>query len=271
MNKSQVQLILKQLNIIPRRRFGQNFLIDKNIAKKIIHESKLSKNDEVLEIGPGLGALTELLVHRVKKLYAVEIEPQFCLYLRKRFSENDNLEIINKDILKSELPFHNKVVSNIPYSITGPLLEKIFFIENPPHGILTVEKKISDRIFYKNDYKNISRISISLNSFMEPISRFNLSRRSFYPAPKIDLTLIKINPRKNINPFLLENKSRKFYLKFIAGIMPYKNKNVANAIELFFKKEKEKISHVLQNNNIKNKKVFRLEIKDFIELAKLFY
>jgi len=277
MNKTKIQLTLKQLNLIPKKSLGQNFLIDKNVAKKIITESELTNDDIVLEIGPGLGALTRLLVNVVNKVYAIEIEPQFCHYLSETFSEYRNLEIINNDILKTDLPIHNKVVSNIPYSISGPIMEKIFFRENAPLGILTIEKALADRIFSKENYKKISRISITVNSFMEPVSKFNISRNCFYPTPKIDMTVVKLKPRKNLNPFLLENESKKFFLKFIAGVMPYKNKSIANALELFFKYKndysfkKEEILRILRSNNYENIKVFKLKIEEFINLSKLFY
>jgi len=270
MNKSNVQLILKQLKIRPKKRLGQNFLIDRNIGDKIIRESELSGDDIVLEIGPGLGILTELLVRNVKKVYAIEIESKFCAYLFEKLAEFDNIEIINADILKVELPFCNKVVSNIPYSITGPLLEKVFFKHNPPQGILTVEKNIAERIFFKEDYKNFSRITISLNTFMEPIEKFNISRTCFYPTPKIDLALIKIKPKKDLNPFLLDNDNKNFFLKFIAGIMPYKNKNIANALKLYLKNDKQEILKILSKNNFENKKIFNLTLEDLIRLSKLF-
>ena len=267
---NNVQLILKQLKIRPKKNLGQNFLIDKNIAKKIIIESELSVNDVILEIGPGLGVLTEFLVEKVNKIYAVEIESKFCTYLSEKFSEWDNFKIINGDILKIKLPKCDKVVSNIPYSITGPLLEKVFFKQNPPQGIITVEKNIAQRIFFKENYKNFSRITITLNSFMEPVSKFNISRNCFYPTPNVDLALIKIKPKDNINPFLLKNDNKNFFLKFVAGIMPYKNKNIANALKLYLGNDKEKILQILRKNNFKNNKIFSLKIEDFIELSKLF-
>ena len=275
MNKSDVQLILKQLNIKPKKHLGQNFLIDKNIRDKIISTAEISKNDIILEIGPGLGALTEKLIDYAKQVYAIEIEPHFYSYLKNKFSDIDNLKLINGDILNVEVPPHNKVVSNIPYSITGPILERIFFTSNPPHGILTIESKLAERIFFRGDYKKYSRLTISVNSFMEPIQRYSISRNSFYPTPGIDLSLIKINPKVIINPFLLENKNIQFYLKFIAGIMPYKNKNIVNALEIFFSKttslNKQEIIKILQENKFENKKVFTFKSPEFIELCKLFY
>ncbi len=224
-----------------------------------------------------MGALTVLLVHRVKKLYVVEIEPQFCLYLKKKFSESDNLEIINNDILKSELPFYNKVVSNIPYSITGPIFEKVFFNANPPQGILTIERKLADRILWKGNYKDFSRITVSVNSFLNPTEHYKISRNSFYPPPKIDLSLLKLLPKEKLNPFLMKSESQRFFLKFIAGIMPYKNKNIANAVKLYFKKEykvelsAQDILKKLQEYNFQNFKVSNLKLVDFPNLCRVFY
>jgi len=277
MNKREVELILKNLNIKPNKKLGQNFLTDKNITKKIISVSEVSQNDIILEIGPGLGIITQELVNLVKKIYAIEIDHRLYSYLNDKFSTYDNVEIIHGDILKVEIPNHNKVISNIPYTITGSILDKIFFRINSPVGILTIEKSIADRIFLSGDYKNFSRISINVNTFMKPVLKSSISRNSFYPIPKIALSLIKLIPRDKINPFFLEKEPIDFFLKFISGIMPYKNRNIANAIELFFKTQKdiqytkEDILLILQKNNYENKKVFNFEIDDYTEISKLFY
>ncbi len=277
MNSREIQLILQQLNIKPNKKLGQNFITDKNIIKKIISVSKTSRDDVILEIGPGLGSITQELVNLVKKIYAIEIDHQLYLYLNDKFSIYDNVEIIHGDILKIDVPNHNKVISNIPYTITGPILDKIFFKINSPIGILTIEKSIADRIFLSGDYKKFSRISISVNSFMKPVLKSNIPRNCFYPIPKIELSLIKLIPKSNINPFFLENKALDFFLKFIGGIMPYKNRNIANAIDLFFKTQKdiqyskEDILSILKKNNQENKKVFNYEIDEYTEICKLFY
>jgi len=277
MNKKDVQLILKELNIVPKKQLGQNFLFDKNTIDKIISEAEISKDDVILEIGPGLGALTEKIINKAKKVYAIEIEKRFCSYLKDKFLIYNNIEIIHGDILEIDLPHHNKVVSNIPYSITGPILEKVFFKENPPCGILTIEQNLADRIFFQGDYSNFSRITVNVNTFIIPIKKSKISQRCFYPAPNIDLCLIKLNPRLNIDPFLMEENSIKFFLNFIAGIMPYKNKNIVNAIELYFKNNKDldfkknDISHILKIGSYENNKLFNFKIHDFLEIAKIIY
>ncbi len=277
MNIKEVQLLLKQLKIQPRKFFGQNFLTDSNIVKKIISISELSKTDTILEIGPGLGAITVELVEIAKKIYAIEIDRRLCSYLEDKFSIYDNIEILHGDILKIQIPDHNKVVSNIPYKVTGPILDRIFFRINSPIGILIIEKSISDRIFISGDYKNFSRISINVNTFMEPTSQTNISRKSFYPVPKIALSLIKLIPKDQINSFFSERRALEFFLSFITGIMPYKNKNIVNAINLFLKTQKdiqytkEEVNSILHMNNYDNKKVFDFEIHEYIEICKLFY
>jgi 16S rRNA (adenine1518-N6/adenine1519-N6)-dimethyltransferase len=278
MNKRETQLILNELGIIPNKRLGQNFLFDKNIVKKIILESQISEDEVILEIGPGLGILTEELLKLSKKVYAYEIDSKLFQYLNEKFSQIENIEIFNEDILKANIPPRiDIIVSNIPYSITGPIFEKVFYKEKPPRGILVIENNIAERIFIQNKYKNFSRITVSFNAFMKPVKKYNISRFKFFPAPRIDLSLIIVKPRENINPFLLSDKNKSFFLKFIAGIMPYKNKNIVNAINLFLKNEKvinfpkPKILQYLKNKNINNDKVTKFKVDDLVNLSKLIF
>lgn len=273
MNKREVQFIFNQLNFTPKKRLGQSFLIDSHILHQIITEANLNKNDIVLEVGTGLGFLTSELVSYVKKVYSYELDPILFQYTAKKLSHIKNLELINRDILKSEFPYYNKVVSNIPYSISGPIIEKIFYNEYPPEGVLIIEKNIANRIFISGNYKDFSRISITFNAFMEPLKKINMSSHSFYPQPKIELTLIKVKPNVNLNSFLLKGENREFFLRFVAGIMPYKNKDLINALVLFFrniksdKLSKIEISKFLKELSIPNNKVFQFNVDDLINLC----
>jgi 16S rRNA (adenine1518-N6/adenine1519-N6)-dimethyltransferase len=277
MNYKEVKLALEQLYLKPKKHLGQNFIIDTNLLRKIITISDLQKNDKILEIGPGLGALTKQFLENVNRVYAIEIDPVLSKFLSDKFSSYKNIEIINGDILEIEIPKHNKVISNIPYTITGPILEKLFFKQNPSQAILTIEKKIAERIVHSGNYKDFSRITIGVNSFMKPVLKHPVSRNCFYPIPKIDLSLIKLIPREDLNSFLLEDASITFFLKFISGIMPYKNKNIVNALFLGFKADKtldlskEAILQIINERNYENKKVFNFQIGDLIELSRIFY
>jgi len=274
MNKRKTQLILKDLEVKPNKKLGQNFLVNTNIALKIISESNISEDDVILEIGSGLGALTEELVKLQNKIYSYEIDFKLFQYLTKKFPKNKNLMLYNEDILKANIPSHNIVISNIPYSITGAIIEKIFYNENPPRGVLLIEESIAERIFSKNEYKKFSRITVSFNAFMEPVKKYKISRFNFIPTPKIDLALIIVKPKDDIDQFLLADKERKFFLKFVAGIMPYKNKNVVNALNLFVKNEgfgnfsKNDIYNYINGTKNIDRKIAQLKVDEIVDLSK---
>ena len=274
MNKRNIQLILEDLNVKPNKKLGQNFLVNKNIALKVISESNISGNDVILEIESGLGALTEELAKLHNKIYSYEIDFKLFQYLTKKFPKNKNLMFYNEDILKADIPSHSLVISNIPYSITGAIIEKVFYNKNPPRGALIIEESIAERIFFKNEYKKFSRITVSFNAFMEPVKKYKISRFNFIPTPKIDMALIIVKPKDDIDQFLLTDKGRKFYLKFVAGVMPYKNKNIINALSLFVKNEdignfsKNDIYNFINGTKNLNRKIAQLKVDEIVLLSK---
>ncbi|MHA1472254.1 MAG: ribosomal RNA small subunit methyltransferase A [Promethearchaeota archaeon] len=263
MNKSEVLNILNQIGVRPNKNLGQNFLIDKNTASKMIIETQIKKNQSILEIGPGLGALTENLVKNPNQIYAYEIDTV--------------LHLFNEDILKAKIHSHDLVISNIPYTITGPIFEKVFYTSQPPRGALIIENSIAERLFNKNTYKNFSRITVTFNAFMKLVKKFKISRFNFFPVPRIELSLVIIEPRKPINQILKSNQGRAFFLKFVAGVMPFKNKNLVNAIKYFlkidkrFNHSKQNIEDFLNENQIKNDKLAKLDSDEIIELSRKVY
>jgi len=277
MNKSEVLLILRQLGIRPNKDLGQNFLINKKTVSKIILESNIKTTQSILEIGPGLGALTEDLIKKSNQIYAYEIDSVLFSYLSNKFSNYENLKLYNEDILEAKIPSPDIIISNIPYSITGPIFEKVFYNPQPPRGALIIENSIAERLFNRNNYKTFSRITVTFNAFMKPVRKFKISRFDFFPSPKIELALVIVEPRKVLNQILLSDDGRTFFLKFIAGIMPYKNKNMVNAIKYFlkndknFKYSKQHIEDFLRENHLKNAKVALFSVDEIVELSKKFY
>jgi len=273
MNRNETISILKKLEHSPKKQLGQNFIIDENVLKKMILSAELNSDDIVLEIGAGLGALTSQLSKHVDKVYAYEIDEILYQFLKKKFASSSNIKLFNENILNADIPPHNKVVSNIPYSITGPILEKVFYKASPPTGILIIEKSLADRIFSKNNYKKFSRISVNFNTFMIPSERNPISPNTFYPSPKIELSLIKVLPKEDINPFLKSEKSRQFFLEFISGIMPYKNKNLSNAILSYINIKrvnllsKDQLKEFLASIHFNDRKVSKYKPNDFIILS----
>ncbi|MHA1467231.1 MAG: 16S rRNA (adenine(1518)-N(6)/adenine(1519)-N(6))-dimethyltransferase RsmA [Promethearchaeota archaeon] len=277
MNKSEVLYLLKQLGIRPNKDLGQNFLINKKTVSKIILESNIKITQSILEIGPGLGALTEDLVKKSNPIYAYEIDSVLFSYLSNKFSSYENLKLYNEDILKVKLPSTNIIISNIPYSITGPIFEKVFYNSQPPRGALIIENSIAERLFNRNNYKSFSRITVTFNAFMIPVKKFKISRFDFFPPPNIDLSLVIVEPRKAIDQLLLSDDGRTFFLKFVAGIMPYKNKNMVNALKYFLKNDKtfnhskQHIEDFLRENQLKNDKVALYSVDEIVELSRKFY
>lgn len=265
-------LILKKLHIIPKKRLGQNFLTDKNTANRLISEAKLFRNrDEVLEIGAGLGALTFLLVQNAKKVYAIEYDIKLYNFLKEYTSNIENLDLIYGNFLKIEIPFYNKVVSNIPYTMTGPIISKFFLMEEIPEVYIIIEESLAKRIVAKPNDKNYSRLSVSVNTFVKPTIIKEVPQHCFYPIPKIKLSMIKLIPHQNIDIFLKDKNNRKLYLDLLRGIFPYKNKNISKALYLYlriFKVGRNEIYNLLEGNQ-KEKKVRAFSKDDLIKIAKL--
>jgi len=277
MNLAETRLILNTIGVIPNKSLGQNFLIDRNILIKMINEAEISKEETVLEIGAGIGALTTELEKKAKKVYAYEIDGVLYQYLKDKFSISKNVKIINADVLKSNIPPHDKIVSNIPYTITGPILEKFFYKENCPVGIMIIENSLSQRILDPKIYKNFSRLGVTFNAFMDLTNKYRISRKCFYPIPSIDLALIKIKPKTTLNSFLNESKRRKFFIEFIAGITPYKNKTFSNSLKLYIKNtssltmSESDILNFLKSNSISDEKLFHIQIDELITACKLLF
>lgn len=265
-------LILKKLHIIPKKRLGQNFLTDKNTANRLISEAKLFRNhDEVLEIGAGLGALTFLLVQNAKKVYAIEYDIKLYNFLKEYTSNIENLDLIYGNFLKIEIPFYNKVVSNIPYTMTGPIISKFFLMEEIPEIYMIIEESLAKRIVAKPNDKNYSRLSVSVNTFVKPTIIKEVPPHCFYPVPKIKLSMIKLIPHQKIDKFFKDKNNRKLYLDLLRGIFPYKNKNISKALYLYlriFKVGRNEIYNLLEGNQ-KEKKVRAFSKDDLIKIAKL--
>jgi len=201
-----IKEILSKYSARPSKGLGQNFLIDKNVLKKIIGAADLNKNDVVLEVGPGIGTLTQELAKNAKKVIAVEKDKIMIKILGETLKDYKNIEIINGDILRilnfkfSILnqnlisQFSNyKVVSNIPYYLTSPLIRKFLESDNKPSEIiLMVQKEVAQRICSKPPDMSLLAVSVQFYADVKIISY--VSKNCFWPSPKVDSAIIKIIP-----------------------------------------------------------------------------
>jgi len=190
--------ILKKYKIRPLKRLGQNFLLNREVLRKIIQAAEFSPKDIVLEVGPGLGVLTIELAKRVKKVIAIEKDRRMCEILKKVLKNYKNVEIINKDILDvgystSHIETY-KLVANLPYYITSPVIRKFLEAKNKPKlMILMVQKEVAQRICAQPP--KMSLLSIAVQFYAKPEIISYVSKNSFYPQPKVDSAIIKIIPK----------------------------------------------------------------------------
>jgi len=201
-NKEELIKYLKSHNLWAKHGLGQNFLVNKTALDKIIEAGELNEKDFIIEIGPGIGVLTQELVNKVGSVVAVELDKTLVELLKSNNelrikNHGDNLEIINADILKLNLPqiIENrpyKVIANIPYYITSKIIQLFLTLENKPKlMVLLVQKEVAERIAAKPGEMSI--LSLSVQSYGVPEIVGLVPKESFFPVPKVDSAILKIS------------------------------------------------------------------------------
>ena len=192
----QTKDILNKNNIRLNKNLGQNYLIDRNKRDQIVNFANLTKNDVVLEIGPGIGTLTTELADKAKKVIAIEQDSNISSILEKRLADEgiDNVEVINEDAIICDFPYFNKIVSNLPYQISSPITFK-FLNYDFDLAILMYQKEFADRMNSKVGTKQYSRLSAMLYYKADIEFLTKVSPESFIPSPKVDSAVIKITPK----------------------------------------------------------------------------
>jgi len=280
---SNIKSLLKKHNAVPSKRFGQNFLIDKNIIKKILNQAKLGSKDIVLEIGPGIGTMTRELAKKAQKIIAVEKDPKMIEILKETTQDFQNIEIINADIMKYEVPKIKyrdyKVIANLPYYITSPVIRKLLETENKPKEIiLMVQKEVAQRICVLPPKTNL--LAISVQFYAKPKIISYVSKKAFFPKPKIDSAIIHLKidnlPERPFGRAGQNSKiDREKFFKIVKAGFSHPRKQLANNLlkELdFLGKEinKEKIIALLAKKGIlATQRPETLLLKNWIELTKI--
>lgn len=206
----------KQSSFRPRKQFGQHWLKDETVLDRIILAAELEKSDRILEIGPGTGALTTRLLSEVSALVSVEIDRDLCKKLVYKYGDRDNFLLVQEDFLKWDLASllerfpkfknPNKVVANIPYNITGPILEKLLgkiatpATEQYKSIVLLVQKEVGERLVATPGTKAFGALSIRVQYLASCDLICDVPAKAFYPRPKVDSVVIKLRPRAIANP-----------------------------------------------------------------------
>lgn len=270
----ETMFILKKYNISANKSLGQNFLVDDNVIENIVESANIAKDDLVIEIGPGLGTLTARLLEKAKKVIAIELDNRMINILNDRFSLYENFELINEDVLKVDLrklisenkAQKVKVVANLPYYITTPIIMKLLEDKLEIESItVMVQKEVAKRLTAKPGDKLSGAITYSVNYYCEPEEVVTVPNSSFIPEPEVESEVIKLKLRKE-PPVQIKNEE--IFFKLIKASFMQRRKTLINGITNsgIMKKEefKELLKKVGLNENVRGES---LSLQDFANLA----
>jgi 16S rRNA (adenine1518-N6/adenine1519-N6)-dimethyltransferase len=247
-----------------KRKWGQHFLFDKNILKKIVNCSGVTGEDTVVEIGPGLGTLTNILARQAKEVIAIEFDRKLISRLEENVASAPNVSIIRADALHFDYASVQKkfrVVANIPYYITTPLLFRLLeFRENIMSMTLLLQKEVAKRIVALPGNKDYGVLSISTKIFTRPELKFTVTRKAFSPPPDVDSSVVHFD----VSPVPLFNiRDVPLFTDIVRTAFSQRRKTIINSLRKF-----EGISDALQKAGIHAKlRPEKISIEDFARLA----
>ncbi len=239
MNHRQVRDFFALNHTRPKKQLGQNFLVNPEALEIILAAGELTDTDTVIEIGAGLGCLTDALARRAKRVIAVEVDELLYKALAAQFSANSHVHLLNADILKLELnsllsdgtetvPTTFKVIANLPYSITTPILWKLLDHHKQIHScVLMTQKEVAERIVAEPGGKDYGALTIGVTYRTDATLIATLSPENFYPAPKVDSALLKLTMRENPK---VKVENEEFFFKVVRTAFRTRRKMLKNTL-----------------------------------------
>jgi len=227
---------LAEYDLIPRKRWSQHFLVDRNILNKVIRTARVEKEDVVLEVGPGLGEMTLALARQVKRVIAIEIDPKLVAILNKKMKDYPNVEVVKGDILKVDFrqflkreghPI--KVVANLPYQISTPLLFR--FIESKEAFstfTLMLQKEVAERMVAPPGRKEYGPLSIFIQIFLDVSIRFFIKPSAFFPPPKVESAVVHMVWKEKP---MIETNDEEWFKRVVRACFGYRRKTLVNALK----------------------------------------
>ena len=263
-----IKELLRAHNSTPKEHLGQNFLLEKRVAAKMLRAAELSLEDTILEIGPGIGTLTKELAKNAGRIIAVEKDPAMIKILRETTKALSNIKIIQADILS--LPHLKlakegyKVVANLPYYITSPVIR--MFLEakfpKPELMIFMVQKEVAQRICAKP--KDMNLLAVSVQFYAEPKIVSFVSKGAFWPRPKVDSAILKLVPKKELPPV-----NPALFFRIVKAGFKQPRKQLGNNLMQGLKLKREEIEMRLRSIGIApTQRAETLSLKDWISLTK---
>lgn len=228
--------IIKHYNIKPRKKLSQSFLLDQNVIKKIADYAQITRDDVVVEIGSGIGVLTELLAHDAGKLIAVELDQNLVAILKEKFANCPNVEIYSGDILKYNFTLISekynkklKIVGNVPYNISSPVIFQLLALHKVIENfILMLQKEVVERLTALPDNKNYGVPSVLLQMFARVEKLFNVPASCFYPQPKVESAIIK---GIFLSEPLINLANETFFTKLVKAAFAQRRKTLMNNLK----------------------------------------
>ena len=273
---SATKEIINKYSFAFQKKFGQNFLIDSNILESIVSAADIKKDDFVLEIGPGIGTMTQYLCEAARQVVAVEIDKMLIPILKDTLSEYDNVEVINQDVLKLDIKAlaqekNNgkpiKVVANLPYYITTPIIMGLFESKVPIESItIMVQKEVADRMQTGPGSKDYGALSLAVQYYADAKVQLNVSASCFMPRPNVDSAVIKLTAHEK--PVVDVDETLMF--KVIRASFNQRRKTLVNGLknssELDYTKEEivQAIKAIGKEENIRGEK---LTLEEFAALS----
>lgn len=266
MTNNKYKKFLEENKFLPSKKMGQNFLINESIKKKIVDLLDVKKEDNIIEIGPGLGALTKYLIQISKKITLIELDKRLVEFLKNNFKD---IKIYNDDILKFDFNLLDqnqyKVISNLPYSVSSKVIIKILKEEKINFAVFMLQKEMVDRMIAKCGTKKYNNFSVLVSLFCKIEKKIDVSPNSFFPAPEVTSTVISLTKNKDLN-----FKEFKKIEKFLQNCFSQKRKTIFNNLKNFY--DKNKILKILEDQKIdKNTRPEEIEPEIFKRIYKELY
>ncbi|MBI0582916.1 MAG: ribosomal RNA small subunit methyltransferase A [Methanomassiliicoccus sp.] len=225
MNPSEIKEILSKAGISPTKAMGQNFLIDDRVAERQVEFAGIGGNDTVLEVGPGLGVLTHRLAERASKVVAIEMDRKLAEVLGAYLPEN--VELIVGDALEVPFPRFDKMVSNLPYSISSPIIFKL--LEHRfERAVVMLQKEFADRMVAAPDSDDYSRLTVNVYYRAECRILEKVPRSRFWPAPKVDSAVVELVPRPA--PFAVQDE--KLFFRLVEALFQQRRKKIGTVLRM---------------------------------------
>lgn len=260
---SKVFSLISKYNLKPNSDLGQNFLIVEDVIQREVERAEIKESETVLEIGPGLGVLTDKLAKKAKKVYAIEKDSRIIEILKREYRW-DNVELIHGDALKIDFPEFDKIVSNLPYQISSPITFKLLKYDFK-RAVLIYQLEFAQRMVAKPGDKNYSRLSVMVQAKANVELVERIGRGAFYPKPKVDSAVILMELKPKDEQIVLNEN-------LVKALFQHKRKLASKALKDSYhmlgltKEEFKKLKPVIERIPHSQKRVFQLSIKDIKDI-----